>query len=84
MARVWDDVIHACENQQVFCDEDCVGTWLDATGNTKGDVFSIEKLWNLAADWYTGRLEPGYRRREPREAAAYFASVGLSDPFWGD
>jgi hypothetical protein len=30
-----------------------------------------------------GRLEPGYTRREPAAAAAYFQSVGLRGPFWG-
>jgi hypothetical protein len=29
-----------------------------------------------------GRLEPGYTRREPSAAAAYFQSVGLRGPFW--
>ena len=70
MARVWDDVVHACENQRIFCGEGCVDRWLAASGNSKGDVFDLTALWNLASDWYTGRLEPGYRRREPVEAAA--------------
>ncbi|MGN6128283.1 MAG: organomercurial lyase [Humibacter sp.] len=84
MAHVWDDVIHACENQSIFCNEECVDRWLAATGNTKGAVFSLTAVWNLASDWYTGRLNPGYRRREPVEAAAYFRSAGLAGPFWGN
>ena len=43
----------------------------------------LSTLWALARDWYRGRLEPGYRRREPSEAAEYFRSVGLHGPFWG-
>ncbi len=84
MAQVWDDVIHACENQRIFCNEDCVDRWLAETSNTKGEVFSLTALWNLASDWYTGRLDPGYRRREPREAAAYFHGAGLTGAFWGN
>jgi hypothetical protein len=84
MAHVWDDVVHACENQRIFCNEDCVERWLTESGNNKGDVFDLTALWNLASDWYTGRLEPGYRRREPAEAAAYFRSVGLTGTFWGN
>ncbi|MEU3183158.1 organomercurial lyase [Streptomyces sp. NPDC006923] len=84
MAHVWDDVVHACENQRIFCTEDCVDTWLIRTGHTRGEVFSLTKLWNLASDWYTGRLAPGYRRREPVEAAAYFRAAGLAGPFWGN
>ncbi len=43
----------------------------------------LETLWRFAAHWYDGRLEPGYRRREPAEAAAYFREVGLHGGFWG-
>lgn len=84
MARVWDDVVHACENQQIFCDEACVDRWVEQTGNQKGAVFDLGTLWQLAADWYSGRLRRDYRRREPVEAAAYFRSVGLVGPFWGN
>ena len=84
MAHVWDDVVHACENQRIFCNEGCVDRWLTASGHSKGDVLDLTALWNLASDWYTGRLEPGYRRREPAEAAAYFRHAGLTGPFWGN
>jgi hypothetical protein len=43
----------------------------------------LATLWRLAAGWYAGRLARGYRRREPAQARAYFADVGLSGPFWG-
>jgi len=56
MAHVWDDVVHACENQRIFCSEDCVDGWLARTGNTKGCVFSLTALWNLASGWYAGYI----------------------------
>ncbi|MER5598241.1 hypothetical protein [Streptomyces sp. NPDC002265] len=37
----------------------------------------------MAADWYTGRLDPGYARRDPAAASAYFAGVGLHGSLWG-
>ncbi|MDT0469275.1 hypothetical protein [Streptomyces gibsoniae] len=40
-------------------------------------------LWRLARNWYAGRMEPGYTRRDPSSAAAYFAEVGLHGKFWG-
>lgn len=83
MARVWDDVIHACGNQQIFCDEACIDEWLEKTGNDRGFSFDLAGLWRLASQWYAGRLEPGYVRREPLVAAAYFESVGLTGEFWG-
>jgi len=84
VAHVWGDVIHACEHQRIFCSEACVEDWLDDTGNERGAVFDLATLWRLASEWYTGRLDTPYRRREPREAAEFFASVGLVGPFWGN
>jgi Alkylmercury lyase len=82
-ARVWEDVVHACANQRLFCSEDCIADWLPRTGNQRGAVFDLATLWRLAAHWYDGRLDRGYVRREPAEAAEYFTGVGLHGPFWG-
>ena len=82
-AHVWDDVVHTCGNQRLFCSEQCIDEWLTRTGNTRGYVMDVETLWNFAGRWYEGRLERGYVRREPSQAKDYFRSVGLVDPFWG-
>jgi hypothetical protein len=81
--RIWDDVVRACGNQRLFCSTRCVGTWLERTGNARGYVMDLATLWRLARGWYAGRMERGYRRRDPSLAAAYFAEVGLRGPFWG-
>jgi hypothetical protein len=82
-ARMWDDVVHTCGNQRIFCSRDCVRTWLAATGRHEGYVMDLPTLWNLAAHWYDGRLDRGYVRREPSAAHDYLRSVGLSGSFWG-
>lgn len=82
-AHIWDDVVHTCAHQRLFCDEQCVDAWLARTGNPRGYVMDLATLWRLAAHWYDGRLEPGYVRRDPTTAAEYLRSVGLSGPFWG-
>ncbi|MEU0506622.1 organomercurial lyase [Nocardia sp. NPDC005998] len=81
--RIWDDVVHSCANQRVFCSTDCVDTWLENTGQTPGYVMDLATLWRLASDWYAGRMESGYTRRDPASATAYFAQVGLHGQFWG-
>jgi hypothetical protein len=83
VAHIWDDVVHSCGHQRLFCSIDCVDQWLARTGRERGYVMDLSTLWALARDWYRGRLEPGYRRREPSEAAEYFRSIGLHGPFWG-
>ena len=81
--RMWDDVVHTCRHQRIFCGESCVDTWLAMSGQTKGDVMDLPTLWKLASRWYEGRLDHGYRRRDPDAAAGYFAATGLSGAFWG-
>jgi hypothetical protein len=82
-ARMWDDVVHTCGHQRLFCGEECVATWLQRTRHERGYVMDLGTLWRLAQGWYDGRLDRGYQRREPAEAKEYFRSVGLRGPFWG-
>ncbi|RSM85474.1 hypothetical protein DMH04_17110 [Kibdelosporangium aridum] len=79
VARIWDDVVHSCANQRLFCSTECV----EAVHEQPGYVMDLATLWRLARGWYAGRMEPGYRRRDPSSASAYFAEVGLHGPFWG-
>lgn len=83
VAHMWDDVVHTCANQRIFCSTNCVDRWLAATGSTRGYVMDLTTLWRLAAHWYDGRLDRGYTRRDPGSASEYLRSVGLEGPFWG-
>ena len=83
VARIWDDVVHTCGNQRLFCGPACVDAWLAETSHEPGYVMDLPTLWRLASHWYEGRLDRGYTRRDPSTAAAYFRSVGLQGAFWG-
>lgn len=83
VARMWDDVVHTCAQQRIFCSPDCVDGWLARTGNARGYVMTLETLWRLAEHWYDGCLDDDYVWRDPAAAADYFAAVGLTGPFWG-
>ncbi len=82
-SRMWDDVVHTCRHQRLFCSEDCVSAWLRATGSERGYVMDLRTLWRFAAHWYDGRMDRGYIRRDPAQAADYLRSAGLAGPFWG-
>jgi len=82
-ARMWDDVVHTCRHQRLFCAADCVDRWLRGTGSARGYVMDLATLWAFAAHWYDGRLDRGYVRREPDQAREYLRSVGLTGAFWG-
>jgi hypothetical protein len=81
--RIWDDVVHSCAHQRLFCSPDCVQAWLISSGNEGGYTMDLATLWRLAEHWYEGRLDYGYRRRDPATASAYFRDVGLHGAFWG-
>lgn len=83
MHQVWDDVVHTCSNQRLYCSEECVDLWLTTTARAKGYVMDLATLWRLARDWYAGRLDSPYQRRDPDSAKHYFQSVGLRGSFWG-
>ena len=83
VAHMWDDVVHTCRHQRLFCSEECVDSWCRESGSRRGYVMDLSTLWRLASHWYDGRMDRGYVRREPEVAKEYLRSVGLSGPFWG-
>jgi hypothetical protein len=83
VTHMWDDVVHTCRHQRLFCSADCVDAWCQATASRRGYVMDVGTLWRLASHWYDGRLDRGYVRREPEAAKEYLRGVGLSGTFWG-
>jgi hypothetical protein len=83
VAEMWNDVVHTCRHQRLFCGYDCVNGWLARTGNRLGSILDLPTLWRLSSQWYDGRMTAGYVRREPAAAQKYFESVGLRGTFWG-
>ena len=65
-ARMWDDVVHTCGHQRLFCSERLRrGLARGHRATRRGYVMDLATLWRLAAHWYDGRLDRGYIRREP-------------------
>jgi hypothetical protein len=81
--HMWDDVVFTCSRQRIFCSPDCVESWVQVHGRTRGEIADLAALWRLASGWYAGRLDRGYVRREPSQSAEYLRSVGLKGAFWG-
>jgi hypothetical protein len=82
-ARMWDDVVHTCRHQRIFCSQECIASWARQHGTEPGYVTDLGTLWRFASRWYEGRMNRGYARRDPVTAAEYMRSSGLSGPFWG-
>jgi len=47
-----------------------------------GAMVGLEQTWRLAQSWYTDRLDPGWLRPTPAEAAAMLRDAGLEGTFW--
>jgi len=82
-ARMWDDVVHTCRHQRIFCSRECVADWTGRHGTAPGYITDLGTLWRFASRWYEGRMDRGYVRRDPVTAADYMRTSGLSGPFWG-
>lgn len=82
-ARMWDNVVHTCRHQRIFCSQQCVVGWAAGHGTKPGYVTDLGTLWRFASRWYEGRMDRGYVRRDPATAATYMRGAGLSGPFWG-
>jgi Alkylmercury lyase len=80
---MWDDILRTCGNQRVFCGVICLDRWLAREQLERGSIADLVTVWRLASHWYEGRLDRGYRRREPAEAADQFREAGLRGAFWG-
>ena len=81
--RHWlDDVIFTCATTQLFCDDDHLQRWLQATGRVQGAAMPMSQLIKLAELWYGNRLAPNFAGRTTRQAEALFALAGLDSPFW--
>jgi Alkylmercury lyase len=80
--RMWDDVVHTCGNQLLFCSTEHIDAWLRRHSLERGAILDLDTLWSLATGWYAKRLTREYRRRTPEEAAAFFHSINLTGEFW--
>lgn len=66
----------------VLRSEDHLTQWLTQRGLARGATMTLEQCWSIAEAWYAHKLDPGWRRHTPEEAAAVFAAAGLTTPFW--
>ena len=42
----------------------------------------IQTCWELAQEWYTGRLELEWERPDEEKTKEIFEKAGLKGPFW--
>lgn len=66
----------------IFRSEEHVQRWLSSTGHPRGDVETLETVWQLAKAWYVDPRARDWRPRSRDESQAVLSSVGLTTDFW--
>jgi len=66
----------------LFRRESDIDAWCAAHGRERGGVVPADRLFVLAARWYGGRLDPGWRPRTAAASQRLLADAGLTGPFW--
>jgi hypothetical protein len=67
----------------LFRSEEHANTWCAWWGQPHGAFSSLDQVWGLARGWYSrDPRDSSWRRKTPDEAQEYFASLGLTAPFW--
>jgi hypothetical protein len=66
----------------LFRSEEHADKWCRATNRPRGALFTPQKMWIVAVEWFQRRLAPDWRRHTPGEAQALFTRAGLTGAFW--
>lgn len=82
MKNAWDNVIYTCSNMLVFENESQIDNWCVRHNITKGDIQSIEKIWNFSKQWYGNHLNPEWTKWTVEDAKRIFAQHELSGEVW--
>lgn len=66
----------------LFRSEEHLDRWLQRTGNTRGAVLPLQRVWELSRAWYQDPRDPHWSPRSIAESQAVLSSVGLTGDFW--
>jgi hypothetical protein len=80
--RFWDNVIYTCSNLLTFDNERQINDWCNRHNMTKGEVLTLEQVWELSKIWYGNYLDDTWTRKTPEYAELLFKKVGLTGDFW--
>ncbi|MEP6676644.1 MAG: alkylmercury lyase family protein [Ferruginibacter sp.] len=82
MKNAWDNVVYTCSNMLVFKNEEQVSEWSQQHHIPKGDVQSINNVWEFSKKWYGNHLNPEWQKWTMEEAKAIFTEFNLTNKIW--
>ena len=66
----------------LFQSEAWIDKWCKRNNLDRGEVLTINQVWELSKLWYDKRLSLDYHGRSIEQAQEIFRQVGLKSEFW--
>ena len=66
----------------LFRSEEWIDKWCKRKNLERGEVLSINQVWELSKLWYQNRLSLDYHGRRIEQAEEVFNQAGLTAAFW--
>jgi hypothetical protein len=66
----------------LFRSEEWIDKWCQRNNLERGEVLTIQQVWELSKPWYENRLALEYRGRSPEQVAEIFKQADLTSKFW--
>jgi hypothetical protein len=66
----------------LFRSEEWIDKWCQLNNLERGEVLTINHVWELSKLWYQDRLSVNYHGRSVEQAEEIFRQAGLTSEFW--
>jgi hypothetical protein len=66
----------------LFQSEEWIEKWCKRNNLERGEVLSVNQVWELSKLWYYNRLSIDYHGRTVEQAEEIFKHAGLMAAFW--
>ena len=66
----------------LFQSEEWINVWCKRNNLERGEVLTIQQVWELSKLWYQDRLSVDYHGRSTEQVADVFKQAGLTSAFW--
>ena len=66
----------------LFRSEEWIDKWCQHNHLERGEVLTIQQVWEFSKPWYENRLALDYHGRSPERVTEIFEQAGLRSEFW--
>ena len=66
----------------LFQSEEWIDKWCKRNNLARGEVLTLQQVWELSKLWYGDRMSIEYHGRNTEQVAEIFKQAGLTSKFW--